>query len=136
MATRDYVLCSLLLALASAFLPAASYCQDFRVDTEVFYGQEKQPALETLTIFAGGTVYDFLLSQPREVAIFDSRNGRFVLLDEGRQVKSEVNAQDLLEFTATLEAEAAKRKQPLVAFVAHPQFETTFEELTQNGQPV
>ena len=43
--------------------------EDFRVDTEVFNGDEKEPFAESLTLFAGGRVYDFLLNEPQEITI-------------------------------------------------------------------
>ena len=138
MAVRNLILGGWLMWLASgvAGLPAVADGQDFRVDTEVFFDQQKTPGLETLTIFTGGRVFDFVLTEPREVAIYDPQRGLFTLLNEKKQVQSRVNAQDLLEFTENLKAEALKRKDVLLNFAAQPEFETTFEEITQNGQPL
>ena len=116
MATRDLVFGGWLvwLTAVAAGTPAVAFGQDFRVDTEVFLGQEKQPALETLTIFTAGTVFDFVLTEPREVAVLDSQRGRFTLLDEARRIQARVSTQDLLEFVHNLETEALKRKEPLL----------------------
>jgi hypothetical protein len=113
---------------------AASSGQDFRVDTELFVGNEKEPALETLTIFTGGLVYDFVLTEPCEVVILDTLRNRFSLLDETRQVRATLNTQDLLDFTLTLESHAAESKNGLLAFAARPKFQTTERTLEQNGQ--
>jgi hypothetical protein len=115
-------------------LPAAADDQEFRVDTEVFFGTEKDPKVETLTIFSEGMVYDFLLAEPREITVFDFGRGRFTLLDESRQIRAVVNAQDLMDFTRELESQAVQRKDSLLAFAARPQFETTAEEVQENGQ--
>jgi hypothetical protein len=138
MAVRNLILGGWLMWLASgvAGLPAVADGQDFRVDTEVFFDQQKTPGLETLTIFTGGRVFDFVLTEPREVAIYDPQRGLFTLLNEKKQIQSRVNAQDLLEFTENLKTEALKRKDALLNFAAQPEFETTFEEITQNGQPL
>jgi hypothetical protein len=107
--------------------------QEFRVDTEVFLGDEKTPAVEALTIFVDGRVYDFLLSQ-QEILVFDPPRGQFVLLDEGRQVKATVLTQDLMKFALDLESHAVNEKHTLLAFAARPTFETTSEEVNANGQ--
>src|SRR6187397_1879507 len=81
--------------------------QDFRVDTEVFYDQEKEPAVEALTIFSDGRVYDFLRSQ-QEMVVFDPARGQFILLDESRRIKAIVRTQDLMEVTLELETHAVQ----------------------------
>jgi hypothetical protein len=138
MVARNVVLGGWLMWLANALasLPAVADAQDFRVDTEVFFDQQKAPGLETLTIFTGGRVFDFMLTEPREVAIYDPQRGLFTLLNEARQVQARVKTGDLLEFTENLKTEALKRKDVLLNFAAQPEFETTFEEITQNGQPL
>jgi hypothetical protein len=124
------------LASALAGLPAATDGQDFRVDTEVFVGQEKTPALETLTIFSEGRVFDFVLAQPREVAILDPSRGQFTLLEESRRVKAVITTADLFQYTADLEAEAAKVKDAVLAFAAQPKFEISAQETNETGEPL
>ncbi len=129
---RTLAMCACAVAITWLLPPAVA--QEFRVDSELFVGAEKQPALETLTIFSGGLVYDFVLTEPREVVILDSQRGRFSLLDESRQVRSELSTQDLLDFTLALEKHAVEAKNPLLAFAARPRFETTEKVSEQNGQ--
>jgi len=129
----------LVLGLVSAFAGAGSLVggEAFRVDTELFQNQDKKPFSEQLTIFTeGGTVYDFCLTTPTEVTVFDSRRGVFTLLDESRRVKAVVTTQELLGFNFDLEKHAAKQKHALFAFCAAPQFETTEKELERNGQTI
>ncbi len=109
--------------------------QDFRIDTEIFVGTEKAPRSETLTIFHQGLVYDFLLSEPQEITIYDAQRGRFTLLDPTRKLKATVTTQDLLGYVLQFETHAAQSKNALFAFAAAPKFETLVEELEQNGQP-
>jgi hypothetical protein len=120
-------------------LNAAALAQDFRIDTEVFIGAEtekkgKEPVAETLTIFANGMVYDFLLTDSREITLFDPSRGRFNLLDESRQVKTSLSTQDVLEYVLAFESHAAQSKDRLFEFAARPQFQTTTEEVQQGGQ--
>src|SRR5262245_48834088 len=88
--------------IATLVALATVEAQEFRVDSEVFAGQEKQPFLETLTIFTSGIAYDFQLTQPREITVFDPGRGRFTMLDETRQVKAVVTTADLFQFTIDL----------------------------------
>jgi hypothetical protein len=106
----------------------------FRVDSELFLDQDKMPLLQTLTIFHGGMVYDFLLTTPQEVTVLDPLRGRITLLDEGRRVKATITTQEILEFTLALQTHAAEEKDPLLAFCASPQFETTERSVEQHGQ--
>ena len=125
-----------LLCLAGLFagLSAIACAGDFRVDTELFENDDKQPFLETLTIFVAGVAYDFRLTEPKEATVFDSMHGRFTLLDEARRVKATVTTQELLDFSLSLETHAAQAKDPLFAFCALPQFETSATALEENGQ--
>jgi hypothetical protein len=107
----------------------------FRVDTELFQNQDKKPFGEQLTIFTeGGTVYDFCLTAPQEVTVFDSRRGVFTLLDESRRVKAVVTTQELLGYNFDLENHAPQSNNALFAFCAAPQFETTEKEIDRSGQ--
>jgi hypothetical protein len=113
----------------------SAHGQEFRVDTEVFQNEDKKPILEQLTIFAAdGTIYDFRLTEPQEVTVFDLRRGVCTLLDESRQVKAAVATQELLQFCFNLETHAAQSKNSLLAFCAAPKFETTEKEIDRSGQ--
>jgi hypothetical protein len=122
-----------LLAVGLLIVAGTAAAQEFRVDTELFFGHEKTPQVEALTIFADGRVYDFLLTPP-EIALFDPARGQFTLLDEGRRVKATITTQDLMGFALDLETHAVEGKHALLAFAARPKFETTSEEVSENGQ--
>ncbi len=124
---------SLAVCLVNCCLASAAGANDFRVDTEFFVGEEKQPVLETLTIFAGGIVYDFRWTEPREITVFDPVHGRFTLLDENQHIKAIVLTQELLDVSLQLETEAAKQKG-LVAFCARPDFQQSESPVVQHGQ--
>ena len=59
--------CQILLTLAMA--------EDFRVETDVFVGGEKEPVAQNVTLFSGGLVYDFPLIGPQEITVFDAARG-------------------------------------------------------------
>ena|SRR5689334_22705737 len=86
------------LAILNFAVGALADDLEFRVDTEVFKNDEKQPILEQLTIFAAdGTVYDFQLTAPAETTVFDPRHGRFTLLDDTKKVKAVVATQQIMD---------------------------------------
>lgn len=110
------------------------FAQEFRVDSEVFHGDDKQPIVATLTVFTKGLAYDFQLTEPKEITIFDPTRGRFTMLDRARAIKTDVSTQDLLQYSLDLETQAAASKNALLAFAAQPKFQTAVEEITENGQ--
>ncbi len=127
---------AILVLMFSLLAIESTPAQDFRIDTEIFVGDEKEPAAETLTIFSQGLVYDFLPTGKGEVTLLDTVRGRFTLLDPTRKVKCGLAVQDVLQQALALESHAVESKDGLFAFAAQPKFETTVEETTENGQPV
>lgn len=121
--------CLLFAALAAGAVSAPARAEDFRVETDVFVGNQKKPVAQSLTLFASGLIYDFPLAGSEEVTVFDPVRGRFVLLDPPRKVKTTLAGQDILQFTAALKAHAQEAKGA-VAFAAQPQFERSVDEQT------
>lgn len=106
---------------------AAAQTCDFRVDNAVYLDNEHQPRVESTTIFAGGLVYDYLKT-PAEVTVFDPGQGRFVLLDIGRRVRTEVDLVKVQALCERLQTWAAKQSDPLWNFLAHPSFDEQWQE--------
>lgn len=103
--------------------------RDFRVETDVFIGSEKQPFAQNLTIFTSGLIYDFPLVGPDVITVFDPVRGRFVLLDAKRKVKTTLTTDHIREFNAAIKARAAEIPGAF-AFAANPKFKTSFDEET------
>ncbi len=103
---------------------------DFRVETEIFAENAKQPLAENLTLFRGGVVYDFMLAPSKEITILDLRHGVFVLLDPSRRVKTTWSTQKLMQFIASLETRARENKK--LAYLISPQFKEEFDEDQHN----
>jgi hypothetical protein len=95
--------------LLMAFSTPALRAQDFRVETDVFIDNRKEPAAEFLTLFHGMVIYDFLLSEPQEITIFDASRGRFLLLDPTRKVKTELTTGQVQQFNDRLRERAGER---------------------------
>ncbi|MCL4204525.1 MAG: hypothetical protein KJ000_18725 [Pirellulaceae bacterium] len=101
---------------------AVAQTDEFRIDTDVFLGDSKEPIAQSVTVFSSGMVYDFPLIGPRETTVFDPGRSRLVLLDADRKVKTTLSTQDLLEFTAAMKVQAEKMGG-LLAEAADAQFE-------------
>lgn len=79
--------------------------EEFRIETDVFVDDEKEPRVETLTIFDNGVVYDFLLTDVEEITLFDRERNRLVLMDTKRKVKTVLSMAAMTAFTAQLKAQ-------------------------------
>jgi hypothetical protein len=118
----------LMLACATSTLGAsAAIAQDFRVDTDVMGGDSDEILVETLTIFSGDVVYDFLLTDSQEITVFDVRRGRIVVLDPTRRVKTTLTTDQLLEFSAHIKTIAQGRDKD---HLFEPQFDESFNSET------
>ena len=125
---------SCIVLAAGTQMAAMALALDFRVETDVFIGTEKDPFVENLTLFSGGQVYDFLLSGSREITIYDPLRGQFKLLDTERKLRSNISTQQLLEKVDTLEAAIAKGDDPFLRAIIKPKFETKLEEFEESGE--
>ena len=121
-----------LSALIGAVTQTAA--QDFRIDTELFIGDEKEPRSETLTIFSQGMIYDFPLGESAEITMLDTVRGRITLLDTARRVKCGLSTQEMLAWSLALETQAAQSRDPLFTFAAQPKFQQQIEDSVENGQ--
>ncbi|MCA9120005.1 MAG: hypothetical protein H6822_29610 [Planctomycetaceae bacterium] len=116
------------LAIASVvflFGEAALQAQDFRVDTDVYLGDDDETYSEHLTLFRGAIVYDFSVKGPEEITILNLQNGEITLLDVKRKLRADLTTKELLEFSARIKAiGTSKQAEDLVA----PKFTVTFDE--------
>lgn len=113
------------LCLGCWGLAVPALAQEFRVETEVFVEDGKEPIAESLTLFTADVVYDLLLLPSVETTIFDTKRGKLVLLDNERQVKATLTTEQLMEFTAAIKARGI---QQVTAALFQPRFETTYDE--------
>jgi hypothetical protein len=119
------------LALLAVMLYATTtpaVAEDFRIETKVYSGKVRNPIIQNTTLFRGGYVYDYLTSNSSQVAVFDQRGGRFVLLDPVKKVKAEVKTDDVRKLMDKLHDLAAKSSNPSKKFAADPEFDVEFTE--------
>lgn len=88
--------------LVSGWLCQAANSQEFRIETDVFVDEEKQPVVQTLTIFSDGVVYDFLRTGTEEITLFDRHRERLILMNTKRKVKTELTTEGILAFVAAM----------------------------------
>lgn len=124
-AARVAAIC--LMATAVTNLDAIGTAEDFRIESKVFLEGQQQPLAETLTLFSDAVVYDFLLTQPEEIAVFDPRRERLVLLDVERRQMTTIHMKELQELNANLKEKAGGGA--LAEFI-HPQFDEGFDAET------
>ncbi len=116
------------LALAWGASTTLVVADDFRIETKVYAGKSKNPIMQNTTLFRAGYVYDYLTSNSSQVAVFDARGGRFVLLDPVKKVKAVLKSDDVRALMDKLHDLAAKSSNPNTKFAADPQFEVEFNE--------
>src|SRR5262249_23490402 len=105
---------------------------DFRIETRVYEGETPEPLSRTTTLFKGGVVYDFPAAPlgPWEITVFDPGNGRFVLLDPKRKLKTELLVADVESFVSAQRQRARLGESPFMKFLADPEFEESFDAAT------
>jgi hypothetical protein len=124
---------------ASMFLAATVRATDFRLENAVFADGQSQPQSQGVTIFHEGLVFDFL-NDPAEIIVFDKAHRRFILLDVGRRLRSEISIDDVKTFVARAKHSLRGHANPSVKWLADPSFEESFDretaELTLKSTPI
>lgn len=110
---------------------SVAWAQSFRMETDVFVGAGREPAVQYLTLFTADAVYDFRLSEPEEITLVDVKRNRLVLLDPTRKMKSTLSTDDVLQFSAALKTQLVTASDPIFNFATNPSFETSFDEQTE-----
>lgn len=127
------MICRLFLAVFALLSASTSaWAADFRVETKVFAGDEKETISENTTLFHGGKIYDFL-AKPTEITVYDLPRSRILLLSPSRGVQTELTVQSLQEFSSKLQEWSASQADPLLKFSARPQFEQQLNESSREA---
>ena len=115
-----------LSSTSAALLEAA----EFRIETRVYKGDDADPLNSTTTLFRDGRVYDLPRTPigPCDITVFDPRNGRFILLDTKRKLKTELQMSLIEEYVEGQRVRARKGDSPFLKFLADPEFEESYDE--------
>jgi len=108
--------------------------QEFRIETDVFVGKEREPVAEHLTLFTPNRVYDFTLRGPKEITMLDTEGGKIVLLDIEKQTMAKVPTEFILKFTHDIQERAEKSKNGLLDFDVR--FDEAAKTLELRGKPI
>jgi len=119
-------LAAAVLCACSALVAAAVDAADFHVENAVFVEGKSQPQSQGVTIFQEGLVFDFL-TEPSEVIVFDKGHRRFILLDAGRHVRSEISLDDVQNFINRVRQRLSGHTNPNFRWLADPSFEESFD---------
>lgn len=122
-----------LIAIAAFFIVATASAEDFRIETRVFSGDSSEPASESVTLFQGDVVFDFL-NGSSQVAIFRRPQGdvpgRFILLDRDREIRTEITTDRIATVMKKLRKWASEQEDAYLKFAADPKFSESFNEAT------
>lgn len=110
-------------------LPEAASTDDFRMETDVFFGTQTDPIVETLTIFRSQVIYDFMGSDGEEITIFDIPRGSIVLVDTKRKMKTSISTSQLMAFMATVKSQSKSTAEN--SHLLAPQFQEKYEAAKQ-----
>jgi hypothetical protein len=104
--------------------------QEFRIETDVYIGEEEAPASHTVTLFEKSAVYDFS-DDPEQIAIYrggsEDRPAQFILLDPKSQRRTDIEVSRVEKLMDKLTRWAATQKDPMMQFHAAPSFEESFD---------
>ncbi|QDS98116.1 ubiquitin family protein [Adhaeretor mobilis] len=119
---------------ASATLQAAEESGDqFRIETDVYVGDEQEPVSRSVTIFEKEAVYDFS-GKPAEVVVYrnatKSHPGEFILLNSEKQQRTDVPLEDITPLMKKLAKWASEQNDPVMQFSANPAFQEGFSKDT------
>ena len=108
----------LIVAVSASAAARPAHRRNFRVENAVYAENQQQAESRTVTIFAGGLVYDFL-EQPPEAIVLDQAAGHFTLLDLQRRV-TELSTEEVAAFSEKLKQRVLSDKEdPLRKTPAH-----------------
>ncbi len=118
----------LVVACAIALCCAIATAQDFKIETMIYAGDDKEPVSQNVTLFQGNLVFDLKLDQATpphvlETRIYDSRLRAVSLLDLNRKVQVELTDHRLLQLVESLRKEVAENSE--LAFLVNEAFTET-----------
>ncbi|MFW6170118.1 MAG: hypothetical protein ACODAD_06485 [Planctomycetota bacterium] len=99
-----------IILILGGFGATSGAAREFRIETDIFVGKQKEPVSETLTIFSNGVVYDFLLTGCEEITLFDRDRNRLVLIDTERKIQTVLTMDDMVTFVAKMKAQLADKQ--------------------------
>lgn len=124
--------CSLLFVaiVCCGALGDSAWGQQLRIETQVFVGDETEPASHNVTLFDGNMVYDFEDASEKTTiyrAPSPSHPGTFILLNPQSKTRTEVSTERIAGLMKKLTNWAREQEDDLLKFSAEPKFEKSFD---------
>jgi|694.fasta_scaffold40845_6 hypothetical protein len=91
------------LGLFASLMSAQEVPVAFRVETDIYFEDNKQPVMQNLTLFYEGVFYDFDRINPKSITVIDPGGRRIVLLDRERNVQSRIGMDEILSVEAQVQ---------------------------------
>jgi hypothetical protein len=108
---------------------------EFRVDTDIFVGDNPKPAKQTITLFSQGAFYDFALDESSSITLIEPSKNRITLFDQLRQAKSVVDTQQLAKLVAEARQQATQGElAKLFDTAKQVQFDSVANRLSVGGK--
>lgn len=130
---RQFLHSLLFVAVASLAMWAGASnatAQEFRIETDVYVGEQTESISHTVTLFEKGAVYEFM-DNPQQVIVYrqgaEGRTGQFILLDTVRERRTDVEVDRVEKLMHKMTEWASEHKDPLLKFAAKPTFEESFD---------
>lgn len=106
----------------------AARAGDFSIENKVYDGRDLVSS--STTLFVDSKAYDFL-SKPDQTIIVAPLDGRIVLLDNGRRIRTDVSLEGLAMFCDQLRVKAERASSEAVRFFAAPEFREQLDPETK-----
>lgn len=103
---------------------------EFRIETDVYVGEEVEAVSHTVTLFEESAVYEFTDNPAQTIVYREPSEGgpaQFILLDPTTHRRTDIEAERVSKLMDKLSGWAKEQKDPLLKFSADPQFEETFD---------
>ncbi len=97
--TSGLLLCAT-LSFATAQQPG------FRIETDILFGDDNEPAKQTLTLFSEGVYYDFSVDDPTAITMIDPQRNRIVLLDAKRNIQTVLDTNEMHKYVESARLQA------------------------------
>ncbi|RMF41545.1 MAG: hypothetical protein D6753_09415 [Planctomycetota bacterium] len=81
--------------------------EGFRVETDVFVGDEPAPVFQSLTLFENGIAYDYSRDDDATCTIVDPQHDRIVLVNSQHQIRTELSINEIAQLIETARTQAA-----------------------------
>ena len=95
----------------SANVPAKITSSNFTITQQIFHADSATPVSVHRFVFDSGIIYDLPKIQPQIVTVYDLAQKQVTLVDRLGKNQTKINNDKLVEFTASVKAEAAATPQ-------------------------